>query len=156
MKNNCKGKRTGGGPCFNNANTNGYCWVHDDQKPVKICEYCEEPAVLVTGKVIYPHRPDLAKKKIWYCAPCKAYVGCHRDGITPLGRLADEELRKAKMAAHAAFDPKWKTGRLTRSQAYIWLAEKLNIPEEHCHIGMFDKTMCQRVVKLCKKRRHSR
>lgn len=74
-----------------------------------ICSYCNKPAELVTGKEIYPHRPDLYPKKFWRCRPCTAYVGCHKpnagygDGTRPLGRLANAELRAAKSAAHAAF-----------------------------------------------------
>lgn len=89
-----------------------------------ICTYCHKPAELVGGERIYPHRPDLADKKFWLCAPCDAYVGCHAagvwvpdmgpdkvtsDGTLPMGRLANAELRAAKRAAHDAFDPTWKT-----------------------------------------------
>lgn len=63
------------------------------------CPYCQRPSLLVTGKTIYPHRPDLVAKRFWQCAPCDAYVGCHPpagrngkggqgDGTVPLGRRA--------------------------------------------------------------------
>ena len=62
-----------------------------------LCDYCGGAAKLVGGEVIYPHRPDLAELKFWHCAPCRAYVGCHRknkkhgqDGMQPLGRLASD------------------------------------------------------------------
>ena len=63
-----------------------------------ICDYCQHPAVLVDGLSIYPFRPDLAKKNFWRCFPCSAFVGCHDngDGKTPLGMLANAELRKSK------------------------------------------------------------
>jgi hypothetical protein len=118
-----------------------------------ICDYCGEPAKLVTGRSIYPHRPDLYKKKMWLCEPCDAYVGCHRDG-KPLGRLANAELRQIRMKTHALFDPVWKSGRMTRSEAYARLAKKLNIPKKKCHIGMFDVEDCQRVIDLFRKKRH--
>ena len=63
-----------------------------------ICPYCEGAAKLVSGRVIYPHRPDLFKNNFWTCPPCKAHVGCHRPNIRhgftgeePLGRLANAE-----------------------------------------------------------------
>lgn len=71
------------------------------------CPYCREPSKAVTGARIYPHRPDLHRKKFFECEPCGAWVGCHDTGA-PFGRLANAALRKAKQAAHAAFDPFWK------------------------------------------------
>jgi hypothetical protein len=117
------------------------------------CEYCEGQAELVSGEEIYPHRPDLKTKKFYRCVPCKAYVGCHPGTLTPLGRLANADLRKAKMQAHAAFDQFWKSGQMTRSKAYGWLASWLGIPKYKCHIGMFDVEMCHRVVRACVERR---
>lgn len=67
----------------------------------------------------------------------------------PLGRLANAELRKAKIAAHAAFDSLWKTTALTRSDAYTWLAEQLELAPKDCHIGMFDVEQCKQVVRVC-------
>jgi hypothetical protein len=123
------------------------------------CPYCSRPAALVTGKVIYPHRKDLHEKTFWACMPCKAWVGCHPGTDVALGRLANEELRNAKRAAHAAFDPLWQpevqTGsknkrRKMRDAAYDALARVLNIPREECHIGMFDLDRCTRTVEACK------
>lgn len=121
------------------------------------CPYCDELAKLVTGKVIYPHRRDLWDKKLWHCGPCKAWVGCHRDSDKPFGRLANAELRKLKTATHSAFDPIWLDGdkrqrRQRRVKAYTWLAEKMGIDADECHIGMFDEGMCQQAIKICKER----
>ena len=74
-----------------------------------VCPYCNEDAVLTTGTVLYPHRPDLATKHFWMCWKDKAWVGCHPHSDAPLGRLANADLRRAKMAAHAAFDPLWRS-----------------------------------------------
>jgi len=64
----------------------------------------------------------------------------------PLGRLANAELRAAKRAAHAAFDPIWKGGDMSRHAAYGWLAKQLGISRANCHIGMFDVDGCEAVV----------
>ena len=113
------------------------------------CDYCGNDAKLVTGDIIYPHRQDLHAKHFWNCTPCKAFVGCHPNTDKPLGRLANAELRRAKMAAHAAFDPRWREGQIKRASAYKWLAESLGIARKDCHIGMFDVDMCKRVVDVC-------
>ena len=115
-----------------------------------LCPYCGEHAQLVGGLAIYPHRPDLRDKRFYLCAPCDAYVGCHPGTTNALGRLANAELRKAKMAAHSAFDPIWKSGQKKRSSAYAWLADALQMPKKDCHIGMMDVADCLRVVAECK------
>lgn len=110
-----------------------------------LCDYCRQPADLVTGREIYPSRRDLVSLKFWACTPCGAYVGCHRDSNNlPLGRLANGELRTAKRLTHAVFDPLWKNGTMRRAEAYAWLANELGIKARECHIGMFDVEMCKR------------
>ncbi len=115
-----------------------------------ICPYCDEPSELVKGDVVYPHRKDLYKLFFYMCEPCEAYVGCHGKTFNPLGRLANAELRKAKSAAHRAFDPLWRDGHMSRSAAYKALARKLNLSKKECHIGMFDVPTCKQVEKLIK------
>ena len=115
------------------------------------CPYCNNKAILVTGKIIYPHRPDLADRTFWLCGPCDAYVGTHKNSNNkPLGRLANAELRKAKQKVHNHFDPLWKSGRMSRSKAYEWLAKELGISKSKCHIGMFDIMMCERAINCCR------
>lgn len=119
------------------------------------CPYCGRDAHLTTGLHIYNQRRfDLAHKKFWVCRPCKAWVGCHPNGVQPLGRLANAELRKAKMAAHAAFDPLWKSGEMTRSEAYAWLASTLGTSQANCHIGMFDVDGCNAVIAAVAERQY--
>lgn len=121
------------------------------------CDYCHQPAPLVTGREVYPHRPDLWEKRFYACMPCGAWVGCHPpatapgggvgDGTVPMGRIANAELRRAKSAAHAAFDPLWQGRRsMRRRDAYLWLAQELRIEPEDCHIGMFDLDQCRAVI----------
>jgi hypothetical protein len=122
-----------------------------------VCAYCGVASEQVTGADIYPHRPDLAGRIIYRCTPCKAWVGCHPNTANPLGRLANAELRLAKVAAHAAFDPFWKAKalkegipkRTARGLGYQWLAKELGIDQADCHVGMFDVFQCNRVVEIC-------
>lgn len=121
------------------------------------CPYCNQSSELVTGAVVYPNMWHLRDKQIYRCAPCSAWVGCHDGTTTPLGRLANDKLRKAKIRAHAAFDPLWRKNYANwdesyfkdRGTAYKWLAEQLGITRDECHIGMFDVDMCQRVEAVC-------
>lgn len=120
------------------------------------CPYCCQSAALVYGNIVYPHREDLFSKKFYLCQSCGAYVGCHDGTDVPLGRLANAELRRAKMKVHAEFDILWKNKWLSRTKAYAWLAEELGIPASLCHVGMFDVETCNRAVVACQKLRLSK
>lgn len=128
------------------------------------CPYCRSPAELVDSAKVYQGK---SYGLIWLCSgypACDSYVGVHRGTTTPLGRMADGELRRVKIKAHAAFDPLWfarsvgeawpdgmhRASWATRADAYRWLAGRLGIPVEDCHIGMFDVGMCKRVVEVCR------
>ena len=113
------------------------------------CGYCHNPAPLVTGREVYPHRPDLYAKQFYACLPCKAWVGCHPGTTKPLGRVANAELRGLKSAAHAAFDPLWRDGKAKRGSMYGWLAAQLGVEKHRCHIGYFNEDECRRVIAVC-------
>lgn len=66
-----------------------------------------------------------------------------------LAATPGSELAKARIAAHAAFDPFWQSGRFQRSIAYEWLAGELGIPVAKCHMVLFDVAQCRRVVEIC-------
>lgn len=81
------------------------------------------------------------------CADCGAYVGLHPFTSIPLGTLADASTRDARKRAKAAFNPLWQGHRMTRAEAYAWLANSLGLPSvDVCHIGWFDAATCKRVV----------
>lgn len=122
------------------------------------CPYCRRSPVLVRGDVIYPGRADLKGLSFWQCAPCVAYVGCHKagngfgDGTRPLGTLANAELRLARNKAHAAFDPIWRSAEMNRRKAYAWLASHLGLSVKRVHIAEFDLERCSKVISICAKR----
>lgn len=66
-----------------------------------------------------------------------------------IGDAIDEALR-ARKGAHEAFDPIWKGGYMTRTEAYRWLAKQLGIEHSECHMSLFDVETCQRVIELSK------
>lgn len=111
------------------------------------CE-CSCALALVTGQRIYPHREDLHHLRFWECPSCGRYVGCHPGTTKPLGRPADEETRRARSAAHAAFDPLWRRGGMTRREAYRWLADAMGKPV--VHIGDMTAVEARRVVEIVK------
>ena len=109
------------------------------------CPYCGLSSEKATGEEIYPHRPDLYSLKLRKCEPCQAWVGVHKKTNRPLGRLANAELRKCKQNAHAAFDPIWKNGKMSRGQAYKELARCFD--EKEVHIGEMSVQECTLIPK---------
>lgn len=130
--------------------------IDPDVRAGRKCPYCGGAPVLVDSSEIYGR----SYGKMWLCRPCKAYVGVHRGTTTPLGRLANAELREWKKKAHDVFDQLWKgymgkhPPRMSRPEAYAWLAAELGIAVEDCHIGMFNCRMCQLTIDLVDLERH--
>lgn len=94
------------------------------------CTGCEEEvnARLTDGKERYPHRPDLYDLPFWKCDTCKNYVGCHHKTITPtkpLGVIATADILNARKKIHALLDPLWRSGRIKRGQAYVYVSNRL-------------------------------
>lgn len=131
------------------------------------CAECGSLASIVDGKLIYPQRPELwinddgSQRWWWLCNQCGAYCGVHRGTLKPLGTPAGAETRRARLSAHAAFDPLWqKRQRLSeisktkaRNRGYQWLADQLGIRRADCHIAMMDAATAWRVVEICRAKR---
>ena len=39
---------------------------------------------------------------------------------------------------------------MSRTQAYKWLANRMELSERNAHIGGFEMDQCQQVIELCK------
>lgn len=55
-----------------------------------------------------------------------------------------------KQEAHAVFDRLWKTKRMTRNEAYKWLAAVLMIKPSRAHISKLSQAQCAKLVELTK------
>lgn len=109
-----------------------------------VCQYCGRKAEYVDSAEVYGRSYGM----IYLCRHCNAYVGVYKGTDKPLGILANAELRRWKSAAHAAFDPLWKSGRHSRAHAYRTLSSLMGLPPDKTHIGMFDIEQCRQVVSL--------
>lgn len=129
------------------------------------CSYCGNPARLILGPELYPHRRDLAHVKAWRCDPCNAQVGCHDGTDEPKGTLAKPERQRARQAAHRVFDPLWQRPhlaypddipmlpeaalrRIARDRAYAWLAAQMQVSK--VHIGEMDEQQCYLAMTIIK------
>ena len=117
------------------------------------CPYCGSPAVLRDASYVYGS--NAFEGKLYVCGhypACDSYVAAHKKTRLPMGTLADPELRRRRVQAHAAFDRLWQSGLMTKRQAYLWLRAKLDLPEQEAHIGKFSILRCELVIQLCETR----
>ena len=81
------------------------------------CPYCGGTAVLRDASYVYDG--ESCRKYLYVCQhypECNSYVGVHEGTLTPLGTLADSELRNKRIRAHQTFDRIWKSGILTKKK----------------------------------------
>jgi hypothetical protein len=114
----------------------------------KTCRYCGNEVVFTSNAEIYGK--EYGNGKCFLCRNCMAYVGVHTETLTPLGTLANDELRKARNKAHEQFDKLWKSKKMKRNEAYSWLAKKMNLKKEDTHIALFEIEQCEKVVEIVK------
>ncbi len=121
-----------------------------------VCEYCGNVAQLAqTGDVAYPYLEDHGA--VWICVPCQAWIGV-RPGSrqhTPLGRLANAELREAKKRLHDALEP-LVVGKMrrdgvnlfeARGKAIKWLASELNFTLSTPSIHALTREQCEQAIR---------
>lgn len=112
-----------------------------------VCPYCNWKAHFLSSKEFYGK--DYGNN-IYVCYACNAYVGTHGRGRRPLGRLAKPVTRALRRYVHSLFDPLWKSKRMSRNEAYIWLQEVMDLPPEEAHIGMFSEDQCRKLIDILK------
>jgi hypothetical protein len=88
---------------------------------------------------------------IYACAVCKAASGTRADGITPLGRLANAELRKLKKEAYALLSPHLFGDLNKRKCVFKRFSEKMGIHADDCRIGHFDEAATLKAIEVLKK-----
>ena len=90
-----------------------------------------------------------AGKLFWGCSTwpkCNATHGAHPDG-RPLGIPGDKASKAARIRAHAAFDPLWASGEMSRGAAYRWMQGALGLSQDEAHIGRFTVEQCERLIR---------
>lgn len=59
----------------------------------------------------------------------------------------EKQIAQARIKAHAKFDPLWRSGVMTRDEAYAWLSVELQIEPIRCHMKYMDVRDCNRVMR---------
>jgi hypothetical protein len=106
------------------------------------CPYCGKAAEWRENSCVYGRNYG-DSYMIWICFNCDAYCGCHQNTQTPLGTMANGELREWRQKAHKAIDPIWKNGEMTRPQVYTALQKHFG---REIHVGESDIETCKLII----------
>lgn len=118
------------------------------------CPYCGAKASLRPASVVYGAATKMTDSYLYVCdryPKCDSYVAAHKRTKLPMGTLADGDLRNKRIQAHKAFDWMWKSGLMTKWQAYKWMQGKLALNDEQAHIAKFSEYMCDCLIVECNK-----
>ena len=116
------------------------------------CCYCGASVTLRSAEGIIPKfKPGTMLYVCRNYPACDSYVKVHPGTKLPMGSLANRELRTLRRKAHYQFDQLYKTGFMSREDAYEWLAAVLGLPMGMAHIGQLGPYYCQQVIDESKK-----
>lgn len=132
-----------------------------------VCPGCSKPARLALQ--LTQGGDKLKRTGFWVCHQCGAVCACHPGSFRPLGVPALKELRDARdMLLDQMLAPLWKTAvastgaepedmrarkmieNAARSRTYSYLAHRLGITREECHVALFDIERCRAAWKALK------
>lgn len=69
--------------------------------------------------------------------------------LNPYCSFANGHIRAT---AHAIFDKLWKSKRMTRTQAYRWMAKEMGMTRATAHISKFSLTQCEQLIRISLKK----
>ena len=116
------------------------------------CPYCGAVAILRPANQVYQASPQANGKHLYVCRnwpKCDSYVGVHEFDLSPMGTLANGNLRHKRILAHKALEKYQRITKMDRWATYLWLEGKLGLDKQNTHIGLFSEETCDEVIKLC-------
>lgn len=116
------------------------------QHPIR-CPYCGGSVELRSADGIY--QDNRRGTWLYVCRnypQCDSYVRVHSGTDIPVGTMADRKLRALRAEAHRYFDQLYKSGYMSKQEAYGWLAGIISAPLSQAHIGYLGEYYCQLVI----------
>ena len=116
------------------------------------CQYCGGTVVLRSADGIYRDNPNHTMLYVCSNYPhCDAYVRTHPGTNIPVGTLANRKLRMLRNEAHHQFDQLYRSGIMSKQDAYLWLTDLLQMPLSKAHIGYLGEYYCHEASAESKK-----
>lgn len=116
------------------------------------CPYCGADALLRSASFVHGKSEQSQGKHLYVCRNwprCNAYVAAHEFDLTPMGTLANGNLRHKRILAHKALEKYQKITKMDRWATYLWLEGRLGLDKQRTHIGLFSEETCDEVIVLC-------
>lgn len=116
------------------------------------CPYCGGTLTLRSADGIYHDNSN--NTMLYVCSnypQCDAYVRTHPGTTIPVGTPANRKLRNLRNEAHRHFDQLYRSGFMSKQDAYLWLAALLQAPLSQAHIGYLGEYYCTQVIEESKK-----
>ena len=116
------------------------------------CPYCGSTVIYRSAEGIY--RDNSRGTMLYVCSnypECDAYVRTHAGTRIPVGTMANHELRNLRNTAHHYFDQLYRSGMMTKQEAYLWLANLISAPLSQAHIGYLGEYYCKLVIEESQK-----
>lgn len=116
------------------------------------CPYCGAAALLRSASFVHGKSEQSQGKHLYVCRNwprCDAYVAAHEFDLTPMGTLANADLRHKRILAHKALAQYQKITKMDRWATYLWLEGRLGLDKQRTHIGLFSEETCDEVIVLC-------
>lgn len=117
------------------------------------CPYCGSPALCQPASMVHGSSVLEKGRYLYVCSrwpKCDAYVTAHKKDKSPMGTLANGNLRHKRILAHHALKELQASRHMEKWAVYLWLQGKLGLNEEQAHISQFSEQMCDRVVFICR------
>lgn len=122
------------------------------QNKLIFCIECDKDveAELVSGRDVYPHRPDLYTRMFWKCPNCGNFVGTHKKTGIELGCIPDKKIKTVRRQIHSMLDPIWERRILQRAEVYSKLSESLGYTYHTAEIRSLEEAarVIEAIIKL--------
>lgn len=116
------------------------------------CPYCGGTLILRSADgIYYDNRNNTMLYVCSHYPQCDTYVRTHPGTTIPVGTPANRKLRTLRSNAHRSFDQLYHSGLMSKQDAYIWLAELLQVPLSQAHIGYLGEYYCAMVMEESRK-----
>ena len=109
-----------------------------------VCPYCNSPAEFHEDSIFIYGKDYGAVYACCKYPACDSYIGVHKGTQIPLGRLANKELRQARIKAHQIIDKYWQDNKMSRNAVYKILSKMFG--KKEVHIGELKLPSCKKII----------
>ncbi len=119
------------------------------------CPVCGSRAVIKTAREVIGEKAVDPDRFIFVCSRydqgCNTYVYAAKGSKTPLGEMADPQVRNLRIRAHKAIDAVVNSGVMSKRNVYDYLADHMGCPIGRFHLAECGRYGCEETIRLMQK-----